>query len=117
MTRRTGAQATGRRGRIRGFSAGGRSADIAVRMSALSAFTGGDRAAVLSALRNVRRARLQAPQAYDAVRHAALLRLLRQGRTNGAADPGAVESGKKAEGRKEDDRPKTQTAPPEGRRR
>lgn len=107
MTKRAGAQATGRRGPIRGFSAGGRGADIAARLPALAAFTGGDRGAVLSALRTVRRARLQAPHAYDAVRHAALLRLLRQGGPEQAAERGA----------RPDGGTKTQTAPPKGRRR
>lgn len=82
MTRRPSSSArpapSGRPRRIRGFSAGGREADIAARLPALTAFTNADAESLQAALRAVRKAKLQAPQSYDAVRHAALLRLLKQ---------------------------------------
>ncbi len=107
MTRRTRPQTTGRGGRIRGFSAGGRHTDIAARMTALAVFTGDDPAALRSALRACRRASLQTPQAYDAARHAALLRLLRQGSAPLRDDAGRARNG----------RAEKETAPSGGRRR
>lgn len=86
--RRSATQAPARRAsRIRGFSAGGRSADIAARLPALTAFTRDDPASLLAALRAVRKARLQAPHLYDAVRHAALLRLIKQAAPSGGTAP------------------------------
>lgn len=69
---------SGRAARIRAFCASGREADIAARLPGLTTFLQDDPESLRAALRAVRKARLQAPQTYDAVRHAALLRLLKQ---------------------------------------
>ncbi|MEW6255477.1 MAG: hypothetical protein AB1592_05920 [Pseudomonadota bacterium] len=93
MTRRprprSASASAARAPRIRGFCPG-READITARLPALAVFTGSDPESLRAALRAMRKARLQTPHAYDAVRHAALLRLLKQTAPSGGTTPHAT---------------------------
>lgn len=77
---------------VRGFSCGGREADIGARLEGLHLFADAEGARLQSALRAMRRARHQG-RGYDPARHAALLRLLKTTTPPGGGGAASLETG------------------------